>query len=57
MTQLTLFGLACTFVSLGCALAFVASLVDERFRKPSAVAAGLFTVVGMGTLIGAAMTV
>jgi hypothetical protein len=57
MQQLTLFGLSCALVSIGTALAFVASLVGERGRRPSALAAGVFTVLGVVALFAGAMTV
>lgn len=55
--QSTLFSLSCALVSIGAALAFAAGLVGERGRRVAAIGAGVTMVLGVGALVGGAMSI
>jgi hypothetical protein len=54
--QFKLFSIAAVVLTIGMALAFLASTLDGGSRRLAGVAGGVFTLAGMGLMIGAAGT-
>jgi hypothetical protein len=55
--QFKLFSIAAVVLTLGMALAFLASLLRDGPQRAAAVAGGVFTLAAMGLMIGAAGTI